>query len=72
MPPGTLSADSWWVWDGAAWVPALSADGMWRWDGTAWIPVPAAWEAPQPARGRARPAFVAATILVVVALIAAV
>jgi len=35
--PGQLSPDGDWVWDGAAWEPAVSPDGHWRWNGQAWI-----------------------------------
>ena len=46
-PPGRISPDGLWWWDGAQWRSAISPDGRWRWNGQAWEP----YHAVQPRAG---------------------
>lgn len=38
-PPGQLSQDGRWYWDGNQWLSTTSPDGKYRWTGTAWAPI---------------------------------
>ncbi len=37
-PPGQLSSDGKWYWDGSQWAPSMSPDGHYRWNGSQWLP----------------------------------
>jgi small-conductance mechanosensitive channel len=37
-PPGQLSPDGKWYWDGIQWAASMSPDGRFRWNGTEWLP----------------------------------
>ena len=43
QPPGQLSPDGKWYWDGKEWASATSPDGRFRWNGREWTSVKRMW-----------------------------